>query len=73
LKSQYKVVSEINLHPLKILNCNALSFDKFYKHKYEQKRKVGHYTYILANYGSLEIAREVGCSERKYQKCQKYV
>jgi hypothetical protein len=35
-----KVASEINLHPLTILNGNALSFDKFYKHKYKQKHKI---------------------------------
>ncbi len=29
-----KVVSEINLHPLKILNCNASSFEKFCKQNY---------------------------------------
>ncbi len=23
-----------------VLNCNALSFDKFYKNKYKQKRKI---------------------------------
>jgi hypothetical protein len=40
--NECKVVSEINFHPLKILNCNALSFDKFYKHKdkYKQKHKI---------------------------------
>jgi hypothetical protein len=35
-----KVVSEINLYSLKMLNCNALSFDKFYKHKYKLKHKM---------------------------------
>ncbi len=68
---------EINFHPVKTLNCNVLSFDKFYKHQYKQKHKIGNYIlanyWLLANYGPLEIAREVGCEERKYQKCQKYV
>ncbi len=32
--SHCKVTNEINLHPLKILNCNALSFEKFCKQNY---------------------------------------
>jgi hypothetical protein len=40
MNTKCKVVSEIYLHSLKILNCNALSFDKFYKHKYKQKHKI---------------------------------
>ncbi len=34
LSNDSKLVSEINFHPLKMLNCNALSFEKFCKQNF---------------------------------------